>query len=71
VNEGRCDLPSRRPLHAHSLKTFSSQLNITMKNLKTVVSALLMVGFLADLGGCEKAGAHGNGGQKSHGHSHE
>jgi len=42
-----------------------------MKNLKIVVSALLMVGFLAALGGCEKSGAHGNGGKSGHGHSHE
>ena len=42
-----------------------------MKNLKTVVSALLMIGFLAALAGCEKSGAHGNGAQSGHGHSHE
>ena len=71
MNEGRRDLPSRRPLHARSVKTFSSQLAITMKNLKTVVSAFVMVGFLAALGGCEKSGAHGNSGQSGHGHSHE
>jgi hypothetical protein len=53
------------------VKTFSSQLNITMKNLKTVVSDFLMVCFLAALAGCEKSGAQGNGGQSGHGHSHE
>ncbi|MDO8769173.1 MAG: hypothetical protein Q7K57_10785 [Burkholderiaceae bacterium] len=48
-----------------------------MKNLKTVVSALLMVVFLATFAGCEKSGAHENGGQSGqsgqsgHGHSHE
>lgn len=39
-----------------------------MKTLKTVVSAFLMVCFLATLAGCEKLGSRENGG---HGHSHE
>lgn len=64
---------------APTLRTPSTYLSIQyfMKNLKTVVSALLMVVFLATFAGCEKSGAHENGGQSGqsgqsgHGHSHE